>query len=484
MKNQLFAGIILCTFLTMQVSAQITNSYDLSDYKLPELKYQMLDVGINVSGNSNSSEVDNYSTDMSGYAGNVSASYNSYLNSAKFQRNSRFSIAIRGDRYSDEDSTGKRKTSRFLPDMRYSIENRTYLYNKFFVETDMVMDYRFSNEQYHKKNDSTVLNDRSYNRHTMIVSVPLKVGIGRIEPVNDYYQAIYIYEELLKSGRASSNKTDEDVLELAALISKLKRTRSFDSRIKNIQDVEAIDSFMIANNFKTISDARYFATLVDNWNFAPDNGRYSGTTIALAFTPAYYYSFTKDKNIENTINVTINAWSTVGGLEFRHEKPLNLFWQNSTYLYAYGGMENYKVDIANSLPSAYDERIFPSISLRFAESIRYYPNTRTTVGLSLGAEYARIFDRTDEVKKIYGVEGSSLTTFASLQTYYYVSPRLRLDFKSNFNYRALESPDMIVVSFYNNSYYYNPLSLFYDGNANELEKSSASFSLSLRYSIF
>ncbi len=468
----------------MQLSAQITNSYNLSDYKLPEIRYQSLDAGIRLDGSSTSYEVDNYSTDRNTYFGNVNARYLSYLNSERFQRNSIIGINFQGEGYRNNDSTGKLKSSVFSPNISYRIENRTFFNNKFFVETDLLADYSFNTHKYSMKVDDNVLSDYGANRHEIVVSLPLKVGIGRIEPVHDYYRAIYIYEELLGSERAIAGKSDEEVLQLATLISKLKRTRSFDSRIKNIQDIEAIDSFLIANNYKTISDARYFAILVDNWNFVPAYARNSGTTIALAFTPAYYYSFHESGNDESTTDATTKAWSTIGGLELKHEKPINLFWQSSTFINAYTGLTNIKVDYSNSDQSSNDEEIYPNITAGLEQRIGYYPNTRTRVSLSLGLMYGQIFDRTDEEKGIYGVEGNHINPYAGLSAYYYFSPRLRLDFRSNYSYRAWESPDGIIASTSANILYFNPNGLFDLRYSSKAKNSSASFNLSLIYSIF
>ena len=122
-----------------------------------------------------------------------------------------------------------------------------------------------------------------------LVQAPVKFGNGRIEQVQDARQAVYIYKELSKADRMSPDKTDEQILEFAKLISQLKNKRFFDSRLRRIAEIESVDSFFTAKNYIKESDATYFTTLNDYWEYGNGPVRSSGTRFSVALLPGYYF---------------------------------------------------------------------------------------------------------------------------------------------------------------------------------------------------
>ena len=158
------------------------------------------------------------------------------------------------------------------------------------------------------------------------------MGKGRIEPVQDARQAIYLFDELSKIQRSSPDKSEEQIIEFAKLISQLKNKRFFDARLRRIAELERLDSFLISNKYISKQDAKYFTTLSDLWAYGDRPSRNSGTRFSGTIRPGYYFYNYSKKEGEPYVDAgkfNINALLLDGGFEFNHEKPINLFWQNS-----------------------------------------------------------------------------------------------------------------------------------------------------------
>jgi hypothetical protein len=103
------------------------------------------------------------------------------------------------------------------------------------------------------------------------------------------YIYIYIYDELARIGRSGTTKNDNEVVELAELISRLNNERFFDARLRRMEEIESVDSFLLANDHVIQQDARYFTTLNDFWIYGNAPVRNSGNRISLVFLPGYMF---------------------------------------------------------------------------------------------------------------------------------------------------------------------------------------------------
>jgi hypothetical protein len=129
------------------------------------------------------------------------------------------------------------------------------------------------------KSAGNTSNDNHGNQLITDLSVPISIGHGRIEPIEDLRLAIYILEELNKAGRIDKMPPENVVLEMAKEISKIKKKRFFDTRIKKISELQAVDSFLLANNIVVSHDINYFAVLNDQWDYASGPSRTSGFSV-------------------------------------------------------------------------------------------------------------------------------------------------------------------------------------------------------------
>lgn len=491
-QHQLALGIaIVCS--TLSGKAQL-NDFDLSSYKLPELKRQSLETNFNLNGsNSYIKENDPYFNNerelsRNRYSGSFFVDYRTFLNSAVYQRESnlRFDFQFEKNNYKYHDIFTN-KGQQIMPQLNYNLVNRKYYNTELFFETNVDAGFMYYNFKDLDEDHVDIFEEETkYTNHSFEINFPLKVGSGRIEPIDDARHALYILDELAKADRVTEQMSDKAILELAGLISELKNKRFFDTRLRRIAELESLDSFLVANNYISEPDARYFTTLNDFWLYGDGPVREKGTRFSIGLAPGFYTY--KNNNTANKENTSFSALLINGGFEIVHEEPLNLQWQKSVKLEVYAGLINgyYKyTDEEYSNNEQIDTRV-PVIRAGFQQNMGYYPNTLTEIRFGYSLNYVKLFDKTDEQKEILGMDGKGIKAATNIAINYYISPQFRLSFNSALYYIWQKSEDHINLTYGNELEYYlslltgNPM---YSANF-RLNNLSHVFRVSLVYSIF
>jgi hypothetical protein len=425
---------VILLFITSAIYGQL-DTFDLSRYKLPDIKRSQLDLNIDMNSlNSltkenpeNYGEVKNSSNTLNG---SVMLNYQFYRNSDKIQSDQHYKIELVPD-FSSQGfgDTASDKTQTLTALTFVTSINRIYFDNEFFFEPDVSFSWRtcFQN----RDNDLTQFED-AWKYTQVDVEVPLLAGKGRIEQIQDARLAIYILEDLYKAGRIARMPDNYEILAFASLISEIKNERFFDHRIKKMYEIEKVDSFLQSNALITQADTRYFSTVNDNWDYSSWPVRESGRRISLGLVPDmyYYYSYEQtsfDTSLNNLINK--NSQSSYGikaVVEFDAAKPISLHWQrNLSASLTYG----YNRSLINYL-TAETEYDLGSLNLcgNFMYEVGYYPNSRTDLTgrlyfyfLRSSQQHNYMFETPD--KMIY----TGIAPRFSLDLNYYISPQTRLN---------------------------------------------------------
>ncbi len=456
--NKLKLGLLVFAANFFLFGFSQLNDFDLSTYKLPDLERRSLETNFNISGYNHYEKTPypptvyvNRQTGTSQYNGNISLDYNHFLNNTKYQRRSNFGLAV-SSYFSNrkEDKELMYKNSDITPVFYFQRDNRKYYDEKSFLETDLILNYQYEKGYVLSKNIYGSEAKDKLQTHTLFVQAPVKFGNGRIEQVQDAKQAIYIYKELSKVDRMSPDKTNEQILEFAKLISQLKNKRFFDSRLRRIADIESVDSFFTAKNYIKESDATYFTTLSDYWEYGNGPVRSSGTRFSIVLLPEfnfYDYSNPGGGMYYRPGKYSLGALSLNGGMEFKHEKPINLFWQNSLDLNCYFGIIEGKL---NDKTYSFKDKIrIPNIQLSIFQTIGFYPNTRTDISIGYSVQYVQLFDKTNLQNEIQGAEGKGAKAATDISVNYYISPKFRLNIASSFYYIWQDSKDRVTINFDN-----------------------------------
>jgi len=444
-------------FLILKANAQ-TNEFNLSDYKLPDLNYKELETNFGLAGMNNSY------TNPSGrtpgkvrdnlLSGNFNAAFYHYLNNATRQKEE-FARLDFASNFSNikEDGDLFSKNNSLNPALSYQLFNRLY-YGRRFLETDLDVNYEFTRYKM-KQNYYTPLYPSYFDveeqplTHNFSISVPVKIGIGRIEQVQDARQAVYIFDELAKIDRIDKNRSKEEILEFARFISELKKERFFDSRLRRMAETEALDSFLVAHNYLLKSDAKYFATLIDFWEYGGQTLRNSGNRLSFALYPGYsfyYYENTGEGLFYADRKTRLNAFTISGGVEYKHEKPINLYWQNTIDIGCYFGLLEIKQD---SVVTNKKTESIPNMQIGYFQTLSYYPDTRTNMHLTGSLQFIQLYGKNDSDPNVIGFSGSGAKASLNYSVYYYVSPKLRLRINSSLYYIWQDSDDEIPMNFSN-----------------------------------
>jgi hypothetical protein len=422
-----------------------TINYDLSSYSLPDLQRKTLEFQFNLDQNryynNQRSVFDTSHSHNSNFSTDLTPSFSYYLNSKKAQFESYGSFNPVAYDYSKTYSEINKSVSQnYNPYIYYTGAYRYYLKRKLFLETDV--DAAFN---YNMRKDINQMTDpEDETKHSTMnsnISIPILVGWGRIERVEDARLAVYILDDLKKHNRLDKEISQEEIANFAQFLSKLQNERFFDSRDKKIWEIQQIDSFMVANNLVTNNDAVFFTLINDNWDYASGPIRESGFRVSGGilnglsnYISEYAYSDTSminDKSKETDYNIHFKA-------KLVYEKPLNLYWQ----VFINDDFESGPTFNNNkSKQSGSDEEISKSKDFNINNTINagleYYPNSRTDMSISfnLNNDYYHRTNTSENANKDFDEEfTNNFSTGLKLTGNYYFSPQLRMTLNAGFNH--------------------------------------------------
>jgi len=477
--------------------------FRLSDYVNPDYRWKKLDFGFSLGGNNGFtketvengiSEKDLEHTFRTGFSLNYYATNNSLF----YQGYQSFlfsgDIDARKEKYTDENADLESSYKSNSQDLTFygGTVNRFYNRKKQFFEADVFMTgtLRNSNGQYSADFEELPFKYKTTNRdYWLDVSMPLLVGLGRIEEVQDARLAVYILDDLTKSGDLKRALENEEIMAFAHFITETKNQRYFDLRLKKIAEITAIDSFLTVLDLKAKSGASYYTLLNDNWDNAMLPVRMSGGRFSIGLVPgikwntdeyaSYYRDTLSSPDIIQDYADIDKGNSFDRSLSFKAlyswEKPSSLYWQhsvNSSFIYTLNDYQSdnkiYDQDTLTS-ESEYWKDI-PELLLSLSYRIAYYPNTRTKISLRINSDLEQNwYEATVNDEPQLKSDDLALSNGILLSCYYYISPRLRftLDLTSNYTYDL------------NNQE--GPVEVF---TKEKLHGLSNSINASIRYSIF
>ncbi len=410
---------ILLTLLSTVNAFSQTENYKLDSYVNPNFKRQSLDFNLGGTGNFTSRKVvGNFDSDWDdqSLSGALSLGYNLVKNSERVQNKMNAKIQMNGA-YTDNESESK-AIKNYTLNLMFDNEAYYYKENKKFIEFSPLMSLL---QQNNKDKGSVAEDNQKY--FTTTLSFKLGIGKGRIEHVEDARQAIYILSELQNNKSLKKVLTEEEVNALAQQMTSIKYKRQFDSRVKLIQEISTVDSFLVANGYvDETNSAPYFTALYDNWLYAGLIERLSGTRFSMGVAPKYYFS-QLDFDYNNIANgfksdgKWINSELAAGiYAAYEYEKPINLYWQRSAGIEvreSYGERRDY-------------EAPYWRTDLYANFKMGYYPNSRTYMAGSIN----QALNWMDEG------ESRFLSSYSAIafEMYYYLSPQLRLGTNCDLSY--------------------------------------------------
>lgn len=470
---------------------------DLSDFIYPDLKRHQLDFDFdlgtsfykNVNKSSLNSEDEKFKVFTTGFG--IRPNYRLFLNNRKYQGTQHVFSDFKTNHSRSKNNTpqeSKDRSSNYDYDLNFRSSNRFYLQPKFFIGFNPALTYngldRLTRSEIFDDNMNKLSTTRWDNMDRIFyVSLPVSVGVGRIEYVGDTRHALFIIEEIKKQGRLKRELSGDEFRQLSNLVSEVKNERVLDSRMKRIYEISTIDSFLKSNDLITNSDAAYFTSLYDMWAFG-NSFRQSGARLEVGSISRYrrkfegaemeinYVDTTAD--IETSLKDFQNVYSIGADMQFSYDKPINISWQSSLNVYvSYQKDYNFdRTDDGNQMETE-SEYTADMVIAQLGYNIGYYPTTRTSVLFRTYGRYSHRFgNEDDDDPQIIKYKYSDLTITPTISVRYFFSPNFQVDFSTRYQ-----------QSFASRDFDYHPDSGIEDY---ELNFSRAIFSadVTLTYSIF
>lgn len=422
------ALFILSFIVIGHVNAQ-HKDYDIGSYKTGDYKRKALDFDFGASGFFKNHMEDG--KDQS-FNSKLSLTYRQTKNSRKLYENTYLTLAgtidYRNTDYTEYSSNNSNinnlyKTNRYDYSIRFGRTGYHYLNEKNLFFEFSPWAHLSQSEQIWRREE---IRQNSKSMYAYALS-NIGIGKGKLEQVEDARQAVYILDDLKNKGVLIRELTTDEINEMATIMTQIKNKRQFDSRIRLIQEIETIDSLLVAKGYldKTNTTA-YYTSLYDNWIYGNTPERLSGHRFSVGITPEY--SFNRDKydykneppyDIYNDSQKRINTLFK-GSLyvKYTYEKPVKQKFQNSFSTSLVTSLGKYRLD----------EHNFYQNSLYLHYGWGYYPNTRTYAGIGLNQSL-------DEARFSEDYKTFNSDTFLNMNAYYYLSPQLRLFGSCNISYR-------------------------------------------------
>jgi len=405
--------------LSLHSYSQVEN-FDISKYKLPDIKRQQLDFSFNSAGENSSTFLiyesenltDTLKRDNNTFLGGGNLAYSYYRNTRRIQANVNASIygsysksKHDGNNIYGIDRSDINNSLSFVYDLKYFFEPKNW-----FVTTEPVFNYSYMGQ----KNNLT---ENNWKNVQTTGSLKIGGGKGRIEQVQDFRHAVLLIQEFEKRGVSNRNVTENEIIELSTLISELKNRRFFDYRKQKQAELVALDSFFVNTGIIDEKGISYFVGLEDIWSFGGLQIRESGKQIMLSFTPEYYYQNSYNKEDEKKENANENL-SLNFNLGFVSKNPISLKWQADYE----GGIRHTYYNQLQQRNDNTAEKIYESNAYLNGQ-VGYYPNTRTNFNLNGNLSLG---NRSDEI--VFDNEKYSAAFQIATSGYYYISERLRLGY--------------------------------------------------------
>lgn len=187
-----FLFLFAITLQAFALQAQI-NSFDLSTYQLPDIKRHQLDLTFDLNGSS--SVYDRYQRNSmdqfykrNNIYGDLGLSYNFYRNSRKYQGNQdiMFDFSSSFNNRKDKEST-LYESFDAGSSFRINSRNRFYFKEKWFVSTNL----HFNGQLYRSTTDYEFYSSEN-RENNLTLNIPLGIGVGRIEQIQDAWLALFI----------------------------------------------------------------------------------------------------------------------------------------------------------------------------------------------------------------------------------------------------------------------------------------------------
>ncbi len=343
-----------------------TTAYDYSLFRFPDINRRALDIGGNFDGNAgrfgNSGLISNL---QDGIRQDLGGSYSHFVNNAKVQalRSVSFNPSLRWSKHEFPQLFVPEKVRLFEVNANF----QTFSYNRFYISPSRFLEAGWDAFGFYGRRDvkSSVDPPQLSENVNYTVRLPLKFGVGRIEPIDDVFRAKFMMDDMFENGVLQVPVLQDDLFELGRVMAYARNQRIFDFRRQRIFELTQLNNWFASKKIVDTGDLLYFTALTDNWLYAFRNTRFSGKRFSIGLTPYRQFSDNNEESPTFTNGINFEAL-------YEKQRPANQFWQlDHTLAFAAGYGRHNRNYFNETLLSWF------FLSVTAGAEAGYYPNSRT-----------------------------------------------------------------------------------------------------------
>lgn len=445
MRTCIFMLVLLCGVVINTKAQEI--AFDLKKYQTPDYSRAQLDLDADLREAFNAND---YANQFNGNPlSDTSFNFNFNLHAAYrkvwFSRekietlSSQLAVAEsfsnRNRNYQDETQDVLSKSQGFTSALYFSYFNNNYLRNerKAFVHYGgnfnlISSDYSNYQENMQESNGEMIAETLDQRRsgfmQPLSAALELGFGIGRLEHIGGAVEAIYILDELQKTGNTLKSISESEVTLLADKIIRLNEQRYFDSRIYRRMVMRELTALLMEEGIIDDVSVETFNTIADYHFYAGMANRTSGSRLLLSLNPRFSINSLKHQN-EQQFDYAYRDFDEVLALrlDYVYQNPISIKWQSTINAFAEYNRAWSQYDNIQNEDEEYDYTETNEGTMRGSAryTIGYYPDTRTYLSANAGAEVELY-----ELHK-HDEAGFNVNASLGLSGYYYLSDRLRFN---------------------------------------------------------
>lgn len=368
------------------LDSELTTGFDISTYKTPDIKRRGLDLWTYFSHSSTNtnykiSNLDDKNTESSA---ELNTRFFYYTNTRKIISSLSAELYFSNKHYTTKKqptppSSITTSKSNYFNNNSYIVwDNKWYFTKKWFLSYGVSGQILFEQLDFENSNETQTKKSKLKDFNPSI-SPNIGVGYGRIELVHDARQAIYITNALSKLNVLTRALTDEEMYELAQIISSVKNARYLDTRLRRIHEISTMDAFFKSKNLISDFGPLYYTTLNDMWLYGDRFIRESGQEISFTFSTLHWSKRIKNESNHPILTDYGDAYSFE--LNYRLEQPFKQNWQHSFEANLSARISSSFFHHPSDIPSIGYWEESTDYNLYALYRLSYFPNTRTSISV-------------------------------------------------------------------------------------------------------
>ncbi len=418
---------ILFTYLIFFVSsacyAQL-NTYDLSEYILPNIRYIQSSLEPNFSTDAYLRDEGNFVESEYQTRLNASQRFFKYVNNENNVINSTITSSI-----------DVQKSFEGEEDYRtFQLSNNYMIENKFYNESNLFWGYdleTFARVAIYNYESPTEERKSSFIRGDLTPG--LKIGFGRIQNIQPAWRATTILKDLNQNQLLKRIPNHEEITAFANALAELQNVRALstkfiDSRFERNERFLQLCEFLISNDFVENNNPLFYTILYDTWRFENfisrrANNEFSvgarydlfrifdevwyrdGVNSFINYGPEIYVSYTVNKPIDHVLQLNGTNEIKLRGVQRKYySQPENVDHEDGSALF-FEFSSQWELEIWHSVRTRYSfsattsfdsektnidqdfEELIKNLDFRLSGSLKHFVSPQILIDVSMRLEY-------------------------------------------------------------------------------------------------